>query len=233
MLKAVLFDFNGVILDDEEHHYGALKRVLEEEGIRISREAYYRDCLGFNDTECFLWALPDRAKIEEAGGMEALVRRKSVYYQELLKKNTRFFPGVCEFIRTAGKKYPLGLASMALRSEIEWALAKAGIRRLFLVIVSGEDVTKTKPDPEAYLETLSRLNRTLQDAGRSQVQANECLVIEDSAQGIQSAKRAGMKTLALAHSVKTEELGEADCILSSLEDVSLGQVEALFEVRQP
>ena len=58
-------------------------------------------------------------------------------------------------------------------------------------------------------------------------------MIEDSAQGIQSAKRAGMKTLALAHSVKTEELGEADCILSSLEDVSLGQVEALFEVRQP
>jgi len=229
MLKAFLFDFNGVILDDEDHHYESLKRVLEEEGVSISREAYYRHCLGFNDFECFLWGLGNAQRVRKTGGMESLVQRKSLYYQELLQAETRFFPGVCEFIRTAAKKYPLGLASMAHRSEIEWALAKAGIGRLFSAIVSGEEVTQTKPDPEPYLEALRRLNRKLRDAGRDPVGPAECLVIEDSAQGIQSAKRAGMRALGLAQSVTAEELREADWVLPSLEHVSLNEVEVFFK----
>ncbi|MEW6439776.1 MAG: HAD family phosphatase [bacterium] len=230
MLRAIFFDFNGVILDDEEHHCESLRRVLAEEGVTISREAYYRDCLGFNDVECFQWAFADPEGIRRAGGMEVLVGRKSAYYQELLKQNTRFFPGVVEFIRAAAQKYPLGLASMALRSEIDWTLREAGIERLFSAIVSGEDVTRTKPDPEPYLEALERLNRAVAPGGRgAEVRPAECLVIEDSSQGIRSAKLAGMRVLGLTHSATAEEIREADWVFASLEGVALGIVEALFE----
>lgn len=228
MLKAIFFDFNGVILDDEELHFESLRKVLEEEGVSITREAYYRDCLGFNDVDCFRWGLPSEERLRGAGGIEKLVERKSVYYQELLQKEVRFFPGVCDFIRAAAGQYCLGLASMALRSEIEWTLERAGILELFAAIVSGEDVRKTKPDPEAYLEVLRRMNEALRRTGRPEASARESLVIEDSPQGVQAARSAGMKVLALAHTSRPEELKEADWVLASLEGVSPRDVEERF-----
>ena len=228
MLKAIFFDFNGVILDDEELHFESLRKVLEEEGVSITREAYYRDCLGFNDTDCFRWGLGSEERIRSAGGIDKLVERKSVYYQQLLQREVRFFPGVCEFIRAAAGRFSLGLASMALRSEIEWTLQRAGILHLFQAIVSGEDVGRTKPDPEAYLEALRRLNEALRRAGKADASALESLVIEDSRQGIRAARRAGMKVLALAHTCQPEELEEADWVLPSLEGVSPQEVEERF-----
>ncbi len=159
MLKAILFDFDGVILDSEEYHYEAFQRVFEEEGVSLTRESYYRNCLGFNDVECFRWGLKGTGKIDEAGGIEALTDRKAVYFEELLEKEMRFFPGVCEFIRAAGKKYPLAVTSMARRGEIEIALSRAGLSDLFRLIVSGEDVEKTKPDPEAVRKDLAPAQR--------------------------------------------------------------------------
>lgn len=228
MLKAIFFDFNGVILDDEELHFESLRKVLEEEGVSITREAYYRDCLGFNDTDCFRWGLESEERLAQAGGIDKLVERKSVYYQQLLQREVRFFPGVCEFIRTASGKFSLGLASMALRSEIEWTLQRAGILHLFQAIVSGEDVGRTKPDPEAYLEALRRMNEALRRAGKAEASAMESLVVEDSQPGIQAARRAGMKVLALAHTCRPEELEEADWVLPSLEGVSPEEVETRF-----
>jgi beta-phosphoglucomutase len=230
MLKAILFDFDGVILDSEEYHYEAFQRVFEEEGVSLSRESYYRNCLGFNDVECFRWGLKGTGKIDEAGGIEALTDRKAVYFEELLEKQMRFFPGVCEFIRAAGKKYPLAVTSMARRGEIEIALSRAGLSDLFRLIVSGEDVEKTKPDPEAYEKTLHMLNVHLSFTETEQeIRPEQCLVIEDSSAGIQSAKAAGMNVLALAQTEEPDRLKEAaDQVLLSLEGVSLEEVEALF-----
>lgn len=234
MLKAIIFDFNGVILDDEEYHYESLKRVLREEGVRITRDEYYRDCLGFGDVECFQWGLKNVEKIQEAGGMEALVARKFLYYEELLRKETRFFPGVCEFIRDIAGKYPLSVASMALRQEIDLALEKAGLKDLFSVIISTEDVEKTKPDPEVYKKALEQMNRILRNAvEKIFLQPDECLVIEDSAPGIQAAKSAGMPVLGLTHTVDSSQLGEADWILPSLEGISPAHLEAMFAERSP
>jgi beta-phosphoglucomutase len=230
MLKAILFDFDGVILDSEEYHYEAFQRVFEEEGVSLTRESYYRNCLGFNDVECFRWGLKGTRKIDEAGGIGALTDRKAVYFEELLEKEMRFFPGVCEFIRAAGKKYPLAVTSMARRGEIEVALSRAGLSDLFHLIVSGEDVEKTKPDPEAYEKTLNLLNAHLSLTGTErEIRPEQCLVIEDSSAGIQSAKAAGMNVLALAQTEEPDRLKEtADQVLLSLEGVSLEEVEALF-----
>lgn len=230
MLKAILFDFDGVILDSEEYHYEAFQRVFEEEGVSLTRESYYQNCLGFNDVECFRWGLKGTGKIDEAGGIEALTDRKAVYFEELLEKQMRFFPGVCEFIRAAGKKYPLAVTSMARRGEIEIALSRAGLSDLFRLIVSGEDVEKTKPDPEAYEKTLHMLNAHLSfTKTEKEIRPEQCLVIEDSSAGIQSAKAAGMNVLALAQTEEPDRLKTAaDQVLLSLDGVSLEEVEALF-----
>ena len=230
MLKAILFDFDGVILDSEDYHFEAFRKVFEEEGGSLSRETYYQNCLGFNDVECIRWGMKGTGKIDEAGGIEALTDRKAVYFEELLEKEMRFFPGVREFIRDAGKKYPLAVTSMARRGEIEFALGKADLSDLFHLIVSGEDVEKTKPDPEAYEKTLLLLNAHLSlTKTEREILPEQCLVIEDSSAGIQSAKAAGMNVLALAQTEEPEHLqATADQVLLSLEGVSLEEVEALF-----
>ena len=231
MLKAILFDFDGVILDSEEYHFEAFQRVFEEEGVSLTRKAYYRDCLGFNDVECFRWGLKGAGKIDEAGGIEALTERKAVQFEKLIRNQMRFFPGVCEFIRAAGERYPLAVTSMAQRGEIEMALRKADLADLFRLIVSGEDVEKTKPDPEAYEKTLHLLNvhLSLTKTDR-EILPEQCLVIEDSSAGVTSAKAAGMNVLALAQTEEPDRLqASADHVLLSLEGVSLEEVEALFQ----
>lgn len=229
MLKAILFDFDGVILDSEEYHFEAFQKVLKEEGVSLTRESYYQNCLGFNDVECFRWGLKGTGRSEEPGEIEELTERKAVYFEELLAKQMRFFPGVCEFIRAAGAKYPLAVTSMARRGEILIALGKAGVDDLFRLIVSGEDVERTKPDPEPYEKTLRLLNAHLSLARTEQkIRPEQCLVIEDSSAGIQSAKAAGMNVLALAQTEEPDRLEAADRVLPSLDGVSLADVEALF-----
>jgi HAD superfamily hydrolase (TIGR01509 family) len=229
MIRVILFDFDGVILDSEDLHYEAFRKVFEEEGFSLSRETYYQHCLGFNDVECIRWGLAATGKIEEGGGLDPLVQRKSVYFDELLKNQMRFFPGVLDFIRAAGGKYPLAITSMARREEIEFVLRQAGLSDLFCLIVSGEDVENTKPHPEAYEKTLRLLNDHLSLSGQVQsIQPGQCLVIEDSAAGIQSAKAAGMRVLGLAHTEEPSGLRKADRVLPSLEGTSLEDVEAIF-----
>jgi len=230
MLKAILFDFDGVILDSEEYHFEAFRRVFEEEGVSLTRQTYYQNCLGFNDVECFRWGLKGTGKIEEAGGIEELTDRKAAYFEGLLRNQMRFFPGVCEFIRASEEGYPLAVTSMARRGEIEFALRKADLFDCFRLIVSGEDVERTKPDPEPYEKTLRLLNAHLSLTNTEQeIQPEQCLVIEDSSAGIQSAKAAGMNVLALAQTEEPARLrAVADQVLPSLEGVSLENVEALF-----
>ena len=228
MLKTIFFDFNGVILDDEEYHYEALKKVFEEEGVSITRDVYFRDCLGYNDKELMIWGLGDTTSLLTNGAMEILLQRKAAYYEALVTKEARFFPGVCEFIRLAASEYPIGVASMALRQEIDWALKKAALLSLFSVIVSGEDVKKTKPDPEVYGTALKLMNRHLSGKSASEIMPADCLVIEDSVQGVQSGKAAGMQVLGLAHTMPPEQLNEADRVLPSLEGVTPVEVVAMF-----
>jgi beta-phosphoglucomutase len=229
MLRAIFFDFNGVILDDEEYHYLSLHKVLEEEGVSITRDLYYRDCLGFGDVECFQWGLKSPSSIQKAGGMPELVRRKSVYYERLLEQEARFFPGVCELIREAAPRYPLAVASMALRQEIDLALQKAGLADLIPVIVSGEDVARPKPAPEVYETALLQMNLTLSRGnGRSKIVPPDCVVIEDSVPGVRSARGAGMRVIGVAHTVSEGELSEADWVIPSLLNLTVRDIETFM-----
>jgi beta-phosphoglucomutase len=133
---------------------------------------------------------------------------------------------VADFIRRAAESYPLAIASGALRHEIELVLEHGGVSQYFDVIISSEDVERSKPHPDPFLKALDSLAR----ARREDVAPGECLVIEDSIHGISAARAAGMVCLAVTNSYSAAQLGEADLVVGSLEGLSMREVEELFQV---
>jgi HAD superfamily hydrolase (TIGR01509 family) len=209
-LRVVIFDFNGVVVDDEPLHFELFQRVMAEEGLILTEEIYREKYLGYDDRGCFIAALSDAGR-KDTGQIDRLIARKAAYYREAFEKRFLLFPGVVELVRRLVERFPLAIASGALRDEIELVLDRADLRDCFRVIVAAEDVSACKPDPEGYLKALAALN----SSGAAAL-ANQCLVIEDSIAGVKAAKRAGMRCLAVTNSYAAEELKEADWIVNSL-----------------
>jgi HAD superfamily hydrolase (TIGR01509 family) len=225
MLRAIIFDFDGVIVDSERFHFQALRRVLEEERIPLSWEEYLQTYLAMDDKSCFRAALVRHARPLTPGIVGELSERKARYFFTTVPDAAALFPGVEDLIRQAAKKYPLAIASGALREEIEFMLGRVGLREFFPVVIAAEDVVRGKPDPEAYASALARLN----SLGRGEpARPSECLVIEDSRLGVAAATAAGMRCLAVTNSYPPEELTAAHLVVKSLEQVDLPQIEALF-----
>jgi HAD superfamily hydrolase (TIGR01509 family) len=231
MLKAILFDFNGVIADDEPIHLKMFQKVLDEEGISLPGAEYYRTYIGMDDRDCFESILLSHGR--EAGPQKILelVAKKARHYEAYIRDHVAFFPGVLSFIRKAAAKYPLVVVSGALRHEIEFILQQGGIRQAFRAVISAEEVSHGKPNPEGYLRALEEINRSLSQAER--ISAPECLVIEDTLAGIEAAHRAGMKCLAVSNSYSIPELfPHADLVAGTLEDLPLEKLEGLFDLNK-
>ena len=226
MLRAVIFDFNGIIVDDEPIHFELLRRVFNEEGITLSEEEYYARYLGFDDRGAFTSAYREHRQPLKQPKLDELIERKAAYYREAIRTKMRVFPGVESLIPVLARKLPLAIASGALRNEIEIILSSIGLFNAFRAIVSAEDVSRGKPEPEIFVKALARLNTSLN--GESAIGPSECLVIEDSKEGIRGARQAGMKCLAVTNSHPPELLAEADSIIDTLEAVSLPQLEAMW-----
>lgn len=223
-LRAVIFDFNGVIVDDEPLHLELFRAVLAEEEIALSDADYHEKYLGYDDRGCFVAALADAGRARESSDeafIADLIERKAALYRAAIKDRYLLFPGVIELVRRLAGKFPMAIASGALRGEIEMVLERGGIRDCFQAIVASEDVSACKPDPEGYIKALAALTAN----ASAPVQPGECLVIEDSIAGIEAAKRAGMRCLAVTNSYKAEELKQADWIVANLIDC---EPESLF-----
>ena len=220
MLRAIIFDFDGVIADSEPIHCGMLQRVLGEVGIFLSTEEYYASYLGFDDKGCFQTALAAHKRPISPEIIEDLIHRKAQVFLDYIKDHPVIYPGVPEFIGRAATRLPLAVASGALRHEIEFILEQGGIRKDFIHITSAEDVVHGKPNPEGFLHALDALNSQRHPANPA-IQPRDCLVIEDSIPGIQGARAAGMKVLAVANTHPVEHLGRADSITESLAQVDL------------
>lgn len=215
MLRAVLFDFNGVISDDEPLHFAALRTVLETQGVKISEEDYETRFLGKDDRDCFREALKEKHPPLNGELLETLIQRKSEAYLHLVDASLRIFPGVASFIHEAYSACVLAIASGALRREVEFVLDRTDLKHFFSCIVTQEDVSRGKPDPEIFLTTLAILNRQ-NHLGKTIVPA-ECLVVEDSRPGVEAALTAGMHCLAVTNSFPAARLAAADKVLPSLE----------------
>jgi HAD superfamily hydrolase (TIGR01509 family) len=225
MLRAIIFDFDGVIVDTERIHFEALKYILEEEKIPITWEEYTQTYLAMDDKSCLRTAFAQHGRPLTQAREDELLERKASHFFLAMPDTFTLFPGVERFIRQAAERYPLAIASGALRNEIEFILGKVGLREFFPVIVAADDVVKGKPHPEAYVTALARLNRLISSRP---VRPTECLVIEDSRHGVAAATAAGMRCLAVSNSYPPELLTAAHLVVKGLEELDLTQVEDLF-----
>ncbi|HEX2227738.1 MAG TPA: HAD family phosphatase [Candidatus Binatia bacterium] len=216
MLRAVIFDFNGIIVDDEPIHFQLFQKVLGEEGIPLSKEAYYARYLGFDDKGAFAAAYRENNRSLGDHELAQLIERKAIYYQQAIRNQVAIFPGVKKLIGEVSGNLPLAVASGALRHEIETILSSAGLLQHFGVIIASEDVERGKPAPDIFLKALKQLNAA---GNKTPINATECLVIEDSREGIKGARRAGMKCLAVTNSHPIELLQEANAVVETLEHV--------------
>ena len=219
-LQALIFDFDGVIANTEPLHFEGLRQTLKEIGIQLTEAEYYADYLGYDDRGCIEAALAANGRMVDAPTVGRLMKRKAEAYLESVKHHPVIFPGVPEFVRRAARLYPLAIASGALRHEIEYILDTAGLRDAFLHIISAEDVTRGKPDPQPFLLALKALQQ--RHAGLSPA---SCLVIEDSLPGVRGAMAAGMKVLAVANTHAVQDLHEAHAITHSLVEADLADVK--------
>ena len=216
---------NVLIVDDEPIHFELFRRVLAEEGIELTEENYYARYLGFDDRGAFNAAYRENGRSLEESLLIRLIGRKAVYYQTAIQNKVRIFPGVEKLITALAPAVPLAVASGALRQEIETILSTAGLLKHFSVIISAEDVNHGKPEPEIFLKALAALNAQLKNSDR--ITAADCLVVEDSKEGIRGARRAGMNCLAVSNSHPAELLQEAHAVVTSLEEVDLSLLQKL------
>ncbi|MGH9464545.1 MAG: HAD family hydrolase [Thermoanaerobaculia bacterium] len=228
MLRAVLLDFNGVLVDDEALHFELLQRVLAEEGVELGPAERPRFA-GLDDRRCLQLALAAAGRPAEPAIVLRLVARKARTYQEIARRRGyRFFPGALELVESAARQgLMLGLVSGALREEIVQALHQAALRRHFKVLVTAEDVREGKPAPEAYARALELLNEEPPLPERL-VHPHEVLAVEDSPAGVAAARGAGLVTLAVAHTYGMDELAQADLEVESLADLDPDRLQELF-----
>ncbi len=228
MIRAVIFDFNGVLLDDEPLHFAMFREVLMEEGVTITTEDYHTRYLGLDDRGCFEAALLDGGQTADSERLDALIARKAVRYAEEAGKGLTFFPGAADCLATLAARWPLAINSGALRPEIEFALNLLDRRDQVAVIVSAEETARCKPDPQGYtlaLEGLRRLGGPLAD-----LEPAHCLVIEDSLAGIESAKGAGMHAVGVPNTYTAAPLlaAGADAVVSGLPEFTPGWIADHF-----
>ena len=229
MIQAIFFDFNGVIIDDEPLQMAAYKDVLAEQGIDLTDSDYY-SALGMDD-KTFVRAAFARAKKKLTDDvLKLMMEGKTLRHRKLIEDELPLFPGVVTFLKATSRHYSLGLVSMAVQTEIQYVLERGRLLSLFSVIISAEDVGICKPAPDCYRIGLEKLNEKRQVERRLPVLASECLVIEDSPPGIESGRKAGMRTLGVTNTVSEEQLraAGAEVVTASLADWTVDAVCHVF-----
>ena len=203
MTPGILFDFNGVIVDDEPQHCDALVATLQEYGYPLDRETYYREYLGFDDRECFRFTFARMGLPQDDATIAKAVGRKHVAYQQAVSASMQLVPGVEEFVENAALDgFQLAIVSGALRKEIELVLELTGLRPHFAHIVAAEDVPACKPDPRGYTRAREML----------ELEPRRCVVIEDSIPGLHAARAAGLRCAMLTTSHPESACLDADLV---------------------
>ena len=214
MLRAVVFDWDGVVVDSSAHHERSWEILAAKRGLPLPPDHFKR---GFGKKNNVI--IPDLGWATDPAEVDALAREKEEIYRSLVReKGIEPLPGVRELLaalQTA--EIPCAIGSSTERANLDCLLDLMDLRKFFRVIVSGEEVVHGKPDPSIFLLAAERLG----------VAPAECVVIEDALVGIEAAKRAGMPVLAVAATEPLEALGSADAATASMVEVTPGRLEGL------
>lgn len=208
MIKAILMDFNGVIIDDELIQMEAYREILKKDDIDLTPEDYYAS-LGMDDPTFVRAAFERKGKKIAEDRVPVLIEEKAAIWRQKTEKHLPLFPGIENFVKKMAAEFSLAICSMAPRWEIELVLERGGIADCFSSIISADDVTKCKPDPECYRLGFKELDNTRTALGHLPMTHEECLVIEDSPAGILAARGAGLPALGVTNTVDSARLREA------------------------
>jgi beta-phosphoglucomutase len=210
MIAAIVFDFDGVLVDSEPLHLRAYQEVLEPIGLSLPREKYYASYLGYDDAGVFRAVAEDRRWPMDDRQLHDLIEEKCRVFDELLGAGDIMYPGAVDCITRLAGEWPLGIASGAARPEIEAALRGRRLDRHFTFIVAAGETPAGKPAPDPYARA----------AALHGVAPETCVAIEDSRWGIESAKAAGLWCIGITHTYPVSELLEADAIVTSLAELT-------------
>jgi beta-phosphoglucomutase len=213
--RAVLFDFDGVIVNSEPLHFRAFQEVLKREHIELSESEYYEELIGYDDKNAIRHVFAKHNIPLAPGTFLRVMTKKTEGMMELIRDTPpHALSGVEEFVRGLWRNYPLAVCSGAVREEIEAMLEGVSLRDCFGTIVAAEDVTKGKPDPEGYLLTTRLVSEKMKLD--KPLKPSDCLIVEDAPAVIRTVKKEGFPVLAVATSYPPSSLGEADWVVESL-----------------
>ncbi len=228
-LKAILFDFNGVIINDESIHEELIDEILLGENLRPEALEYKESCLGKSDRACLKDILFRRGRVVTDDYLTKLIEAKTQAYQQKLEQleTLPIYPGIEAFldlIKT--QELAIGLVSGALRGEIELVLQKASLADYFSVIVAGDDLEASKPEPDGYLLAVDKFNQSLPNLN---LNPSACLAIEDTPAGIEAAKKAGMQVVGIANTYPLHMLQrQADWTVDYFNEIELDRVKQVL-----
>lgn len=224
-LQAIIFDFDGVIVDSERLHLRAYQDILAPEGVTLSSDDYFERYLGYDDVGVFKALGKDRDLPMDDGRVHSLIARKGARYESLVTAGEMFFPGAADFIRTAaGAGVPIAIASGSLTHEIEDTLDRGNLRHYFPVIVGADQTERSKPSPDPYLAAFAKLRA---HTGRP-LEAWRSVAIEDTKWGLVSARGADLRCVAVTNTYSEAELrADAELVFPGLHAITLTALDAL------
>lgn len=219
MIKAILMDFNGVVIDDEPIQHEAYRAIFGEEGIEISDEDYYAR-LGMDDRTFVASIYEAAGKTVDNEKVRETARAKTARWREIVDKEVPLFPGIENFVKKISTELALGIVSMSRREEIDFVLERTGLIPYFSTIVSADDIDACKPDPACYREGFRQIDLARIAAGGLPMVHADCVVIEDSPPGVQAGKAADLYVLGVTNTVGEAELraAGADAVAKNLDD---------------
>jgi HAD superfamily hydrolase (TIGR01509 family) len=217
MIHALVFDFDGVLADSEPLHLRATQETVAALGLTLTREEYYARYLGYDDVTMFRVMGEQYGLALDERQVAALVARKAEALDEVMLGADVLYPGAAECVERMARAYPLGIASGALRHEIEAILARHRLDSHFRFIVASGDTPASKPAPDPYRRAAELHARP----------PAECLAIEDSRWGIESATRAGLRCVGITNTYPASELTGADGHIGSLAELTEDYIRTL------
>ena len=222
-IKAVVFDFDGVIANSEPLHFAAFRDVLRDAGVAFTDQEYYAAYLGYDDVGVFRAVARARKLPWGADEIAQLVGAKAVRLEALEQEGAVLFPGASDAIARLAAAFPLAIASGALRAEILRVLDAARLRRFFPVVVAAEDTAASKPAPDPYLRAVHLLGTHVSQ----RLDASSCVAIEDSKWGLASARTAGLRTIGITHTYPADALAPVDLIIDTLDSLTIELIQRL------
>ena len=217
-IKAIVFDFDGVLADSEMIHFRVYNELLAPSGIQLTKEEYCEEYLGFDDEGVFEHLAGRKKLMLGDEEIEMLIAAKAERFEAIVSSSNVLYPAAGACVRRLAAAWPVGICSGARRSEIEVMLRGADLLDLFRFIVATGDTDHGKPAPDPYARA----------AVLHGVPPQACVAIEDSHAGIDSARTAGLRTIAISTTYPRETL-KADALVDSLDELTVEFVRRLAD----